>query len=164
MYIDGSPATGVTLNVKTGMSGNVYKIGRFTPSPTDELYGRYIVYLYIPKNTVLNNVKIRPSITRGLTPRTAVKYRAPQRIEIPPEVQALPGYGLYENLLDLEAGLYRQRRSSEGYVLAEEVTYPLPAPLDAPLYLACDEGGYLMLENAEGAAAEATVTFAKRIG
>ena len=164
VYIDSGLAEGVTLNLKTGMSGNVYKTGRFTPSPTDELYGRYIVYVYIPKGTVLENVVIRPSITRGLTVRTGVSYRAPQRIEIPPEVQALPGYGLYDNLLDLEAGLYRQRRSSEGYALAEEITYPLPAPLDAPLYLASDEGGYLRFENAEGAAAEATVTFAKRIG
>ena len=163
VYIDGNLAEGVSLNVKTGTSGNVYKTSRFTPSPSDEFYGRYIVYVYIPKGTVLDHVQVFPSITRGLTARTA-KYRAPQRIEIPHEVQSLPGYGLYDNLLDLEAGLYRQRRSLGGYALADEITYPLPAPLDAPLYLSCDEGGYLMLENAGEAAVEATVTFAKRIG
>lgn len=164
VYIDSWIADGVTLYVKTGSSGTVYKSTRFTPSPSDEFYGRYVVYLYITKGTVLDGLRVVPSITRGLTVRTGVYYRAPVRVEIPEEVKALPGYGLYDNLLDLEAGLYRQRRSESGDALVEEITYPLPSPLDAPLYLPCEEGGYLMFENAEGAAVESTVTFATRIG
>lgn len=164
VYIDGLLAEGITLNVKCGTSGDVWKTGRFTPSPSDEFYDRYVVYIYIPKGSVLNNLRVVPSITRGLTARTGVAYRAPQRIEIPQEVQALPGYGRYDNLLDLEAGLYRQRRSEDGYPLNEEVTYPLPAPLDAPLYLRCDAGGYLLFESKTGAPVESSVTYAKRVG
>ena len=159
VYIDTEITDSVQLYVKSGSSGAVWKNGAFYPSPDDEYFGRYEAYIYVKPGTVLDNLCITPSITYGTRVRHAVPYRAPHRIEVPEAVTALPGYGLYENVLDLENGVYRQRRSPEGYGLGTEVLYPLPDSLLAEVTFPVSAGGYIELENPQGEAVESTVTY-----
>ena len=159
VYIDTEITDSVQLYVKSGSSGSVWKNGAFYPSPDDEYFGRYEAYIYIKPGTVLNNLRITPSITYGTRVRHAVPYRAPYRIEIPEAVTSLPGYGLYENLLDLENGVYRQRRSAEGHGLGTEVLHPLPEAFLASITFPVEAGGYIEFENPQAAAVESTVTY-----
>ena len=159
VYIDTEIADGVLLYVKSGSSGSVWKNGAFYPSPDDEYFGRYEAYIYVKSGTVLNDLRITPSITYGTRVRHAVPYRAPYRIEIPEEVTSLPGYGLYENVLDLENGVYRQRRSKDGYGLATEVLHPLPKAFLASLTFPVAAGDYVEFESPQSAAVESTVTY-----
>ena len=159
VYIDTEITDSVLLYVKSGSSGTVWKNGIFYPDATDEYYGAYEAYIYIKSGTVLKDLRITPSITYGTRVRHAVPYRAPHRIEIPNEVTSLPGYGLYENILDLENGVYRQRRSKDGYGLDSEVIHPLPEALLASLTFPVERGGYIEFENPQSAAVESTVTY-----
>ena len=159
VYIDTEIADNVLLYVKSGSVGSVWKNGVFYPDPTDEYYGRYEAYIYIKNGTVLNNLRITPSITYGTRIRHAVPYRAPHRIEIPDEVTALPGYGLYENVLDLENGVYRQRRAENGGALTDEVLHPLPEAFLTAFTFPVDAGGYILFENPKAGDVESTVAY-----
>lgn len=159
VYIDWELADGVTLYVKSGSSGAVWKSGSFLPSPSDEYYGSYAVYIYIAAGTVVNNLLVRPTIAYGTARRHAIPYRKPHRIKIPEAILSLPGYGRYENLLDLENGVYRQRRTEEGNSLSEEILYPLPEELLGALTFPVDAEGYIDFENPQSAAVESTVTY-----
>lgn len=159
VYIDWQLADGVTLYVKSGSSGPVWKSGSFIPSPSDEYYGSYAVYIYIAAGTVVEDLLIYPSIAYGTARRHAAPYRAPHRIEIPDAITTLPGYGWYENILDLENGCYRQRRTEQGYGLSEEILYPLSEDFVAAMTFPVDVGGYIELENPQSAAVESTVCY-----
>ena len=162
VYIDTEIADGVLLYVKSGSSGAVWKNGAFYPSKNDEYFGSYEAYVYIKSGTVTNNLRITPSITYGTRVRHAVPYHAPHRIEIPDEVTSLPGYGWYENVLDLENGCYRQRRDENGTGLTDEVIYPLPEAFLASLTFPVYEGGYIDFEVTGFPAVESTITYVTR--
>lgn len=159
VYIDAEITNDVTLYVKSGSSGAVWKTGVFIPSPSDEYYNSYAVYIYIRKGAVLSELHIKPSIAYGTEVRHAPAYRAPHRIEIPDAISALPGYGRYENVLDLENGYYRQRCDEAGLGMSDEVLYPLPEDFLTAVTFPVDAGGYIEFENPETAAVQNTVTY-----
>ena len=159
VYIDWVLADGVTLYVKSGSTGAVWKSGRFFPSPDDEYYGSYAVYIYIAKGTVISELLVRPTIAYGTEVRHALPYRKPHRIEIPDSIMTLPGYGWYENILDLENGCYRQRRTEQGQGMSEEICHPLAEDFLASCTFPVDAGGHIEFENPQSAAVESTVTY-----
>ena len=162
VYIHTEPTDGVTLYVKSGSSGSVWHTWSFTPKREDEFYGSYYVYLLISAGARFENCLVRPCISCGTAACEPTAYRAPYRVEIPPEVRALPGYGLHDNLIDTEAGVYRQRRTEGGAAMTAEVTYPLPEALCEPIWLPVEEGGYILFESAEGNAVENRITYVKK--
>ena len=159
VYVDSQVASGVTLYVKSGSYGAVWKTERFIPSPSDEYYGSYAAYLYITAGTVLNNLRVYPTIAIGTEARHAIPYKKPCRIEIPEAVRSLPGYGWYENLLDLESGCYRQRRTEDGIGMNAEVLHPLPEDFLSSLVFPVTAGGYIELENEQSAAVESEIKY-----
>ena len=163
IYIDGIFEDGVSLYLRTGSSGTIYKTGEYTPSRSDEYFGHYYVYLYIAAGSHFEKKRIVPSITRGATPRRAVAYRPPTRFEIPDEVRALPGYGRVGNLLDLEAGCYRQRYDALGQPLDGERIYPLDESFTASAWLPAEEDGLIVFENDTRGAVASTLLFGVRL-
>jgi hypothetical protein len=163
VYIHSMMKDGVTLYVKTGTTGSAWKVWAFRPAETDAFFDNYYVYLLISAGASFTDHRIHPAITLGMQEREAVPYRAPYRVEIPAEVRDLPAYGLHDNLLDLEAGVYRQRRTESGAAMADEVTYPLPAPLTEPLWLPVDAGGYVEIVTEEGTPAESHLTYTLKV-
>lgn len=163
IYIDGIQEDGVSLYLRTGSSGPVYKFGAYTPSRTDEYFGHYYVYLYIAEGSHFEKKRIVPSITRGATPRKAVAYRPPVRFEIPDEILALPGYGREGNLLDIKAGCYRQRYTLAGVPLDKERTYPLDESFTSSAWLPVEEDGLLVFETDAGAPVASTLLFGIRL-
>ena len=163
IYVDGIYQDGVSLYLRTGSSGSVYKTGEYTPSRSDEYFGHYYVYLYVAEGSHFDKKRIVPSITRGRTPRRAVAYRPPVSFEIPHEVRTLPGYGRHGNLLDLEAGCYRQRFTVTGTPLGEEKTYPLDESFIASAWLPVEEDGLIVLENDTKSAVDSTLLFGIRL-
>lgn len=162
IYIDSIEKCGLTLYVRSGSSGAVWKKGSFTPSPNDEYFGHYFVYIYIAEGSSFDNLRVVPSITRGVEKREAVPYRPPVRLEIPEEVRRLPGYGIGGNYLDIEEGVFRRRYSLPGVTIPEEC-YPLPEDFLASAWVAAQEDGEIVFENDRGVAVASTLAFGIRL-
>ena len=161
IYID-PIGNGLTLYVRSGSSGNVWRKGSFTPSATDEYFGRYYVYIYIAEGAEFDNLRVVPSITRGATKRKGVPYRPPIRLEIPEEVRSLPGYGIGGNYLDIEEGCYRRCYDNLRRPIPEE-RYPLSEEFLASAWVAAQEDGEIVFENDRKVAVESTLTFGIRL-
>lgn len=163
IYIDAIREDGITLYLRTGPSGTVFKTGEYTPSRADAYFGSYYVYLYITAGSSFSKKRIRPSITRGATVRKQVAYRPPVRFTLPAEVLALPAYGRYGNVLDFENKCYRQHYDLLGDPLPEEVCYPLDEELCASAWLPAEKDGVIVFENDAAAAVASTLLYGIRL-
>lgn len=162
IYIDPIDKNGLSLYVRIGSSGAVYRRGGFTPSVTDEYFGRYFVYIYVNAGSRFENLRVCPSITRGSKKREGVLWEPPVRLEIPEEVRALPGYGRGGNLLDIEEGCYRRCYDSLGGPIPEE-RYPLPEDFLETAFIPAREDGEIVFENDRKVAVASSLAFGIRL-
>lgn len=162
IYADPIAEDGLTLFVRTGSSGTVWRKESFTPSVNDEYFGRYYVYIYIEAGHTFDNLRVCPSITRGAVKRKGVLWRPPVRLEIPEEIRALPGYGRGGNILDLEEGCYRRCYDTLGHPIPEE-RYPLSEEFLSSAFIPAQEDGEIVFENERGVAVASTLAFGIRL-
>ena len=162
IYADPISKNGLTLYVRIGSSGDVWRRGAFTPYVTDEYFGRYFVYIYVEGGRTFDNLRVFPSITRGAKKREGVLWEPPVRLLIPEEVCALPGYGRGGNLLDIEEGCYRRCYDDLGRPIPEE-RYPLSEEFLASAWVPAQEDGEIVFENDRNAAVSSTLAFGIRL-
>ena len=120
VYIDGDYP--IPFYLKSGTSRNDWhRAKEFVPSPSDEYYGRYVVYFDIPSGKTFDYVRLYPSITKGTMARHGVRYLSPCTFEIPAEVLSLPDYGISSagrrnTLIYTDDGRWVYRRAVKKYI------------------------------------------------
>ena len=137
------------LNSNTGGKKDTFSI-----SESDPFYNiGYALYIYVAQGASFNNVKIHPYITKGQSVPAEIPEYTCSKFDIPAEIQALKGYGVEGNYLDLERKVFV--RGNEEIDVSDFWT--------GDNYIQVEGGGVLIFDNEYRAAVPSEVTFQTKL-